>query len=404
GVPLWILSINLRKLMRIHRLINSSIYLCTQDSSIALFNKALVDCQSKMRNLNIELQGLTTDLISSCKDIKITNSVDYVNQILSNKIDIVLLESKRFCIKKGIYGFFQGLIICFVIIAVNSLAISRYNFGMATIGDLVLINNYLILVFRPLESFSLVLRGLAKSYFDFLSLEELVDFDKDTNEIYSHPISSIHLSNISVGNILKNVNLDINLGEKIVIVGESGSGKSTLLNLISGFLDDYLGDIYINNNKNNLIDPITLRKAIAYYSSDSKLISTDMASNISLGKDVDVTYYLNSVFLCDKADILMNKNGSGTSEPAVNLSTGEIQRVKIARTLALARDFEFYDEATSALDDRLTEKLLDRLISRKNKAIIFITHNEKFINKFDKMYSLNNGNLVLINKKEFEYA
>lgn len=356
-------------------------------------NSKLQGSQIDLRNSRTHAQGVTTDLIYSWKDVKLANAHDYAKNIINVSIKEILNKSKLFYYKRGIYGFIQSLVVCVVIIATNYYEIIRYITGSTTLGGLVLINNYLFLIMRPLESFSLILRGLSKNYSDFIIIDEIINFYKEQTERTDNSlkINSIHLSKVKVDKIIHNIHLDIKKGENIAIIGQSGAGKSTLFNILTGLRTDYRGKIFINEDENQLIEPSVLRNYIAYCNADARLITDTVINNICLGKNKDIQPYIKIASLDDKISYLENGADSIVSEDSSIFSSGEIQRIKIARTVALCRTFELYDESSSSFDDHLTEKILKNLLYRKDKTVMFITHNKKFINLFDKVYILNNG-------------
>lgn len=362
------------------------------------FNRKITSYQSDLRKSNFHIQGLTTDLVFSWKDIYLTNSYKYVLNIINKKTNLILEKNKAFYYRRGAYGFLQAMIICIVIVTSTYYVILNNLNSQSAVGDIILLNNYLLLLLKPVESFSLILRGLSKSYSDFMSIEEFFYVKKelkDQNKFYE--IENIRLYNIAFGNVLNNISLTIRKGEKIAIIGDSGSGKSTLFNILTGICSSYKGEIFINENKLQQIDSCFLEKFIAYCSADARLISDSLINNINLGNNFNIQPYLEAASLDQKIKNMKDGFSTFISEKSPLFSAGELQRIKIARTIALNRSIEFYDESTSALDDNLTEKIINYLTKRKDKTMIFVTHNKKFLNKFDKVYLLRNGYLLELN-------
>lgn len=378
-------------------------------SLIYFFNKKLTHHQTEVRQANNDAQGLTTDLIFSWKDIKLTDSSFYCKNLINQKIDTLLKKTTAFYYRRGLFGFTQSLVVCGIIIFANYYEIMRYLNNTVTIGNIVLVNNYLLLLLRPLEAFSLILRSFTQNYSEFMSLEEMLHSKKespaaDSDRTSQQHINSIHLENFNVDNILKNVNFTLKKGEKIAIIGPSGAGKSILLNTLVGIQPHFSGEIYINNDKKQKINPHVIKNLIAFCSADARLITDTLSNNICLGNPKNANAYISMVDLNKKINTLEQGIHTTISEKSILLSTGELQRIKIARTLALERDFEFYDEAISALDDYTAGEILDHLLSRKNKTIVFIIHNTRFLNKFDKVYSVAQGSLseVVMQKNRIE--
>lgn len=360
-----------------------------------IFNGKILCQQNKIRNCYSTTQGATTDLINSWKDIKTTRSHDFATNILNSKIRDLTKKTKIFYRKRSIFGFVQSLPICFIFIFSNAYTILKYTNGASTIGGILLINNYLFQMLRPLESFSLVFRSFIKNYSDFSMLEEIVaPDDKSPSEMKNKQhISEIRLNNVGVEKILNGINLKLEAGDKIAIIGTSGSGKSTLLNTLAGLVENYSGEIYINGKEITSSGLEVLRNNISYLPSDARLFKGSIKNNVLLGKNCNFSDPLDSSFIREK--ILSLKNGVDTivDEGTPTLSSGEKQRLKIARTFLLNNLIEIYDESTSALDNELEENVLDNILADKNKIIIFATHKLHYLYKFDKIYILQKGTL-----------
>ena len=208
---------------------------------------------------------------------------------------------------------------------------------------------------------------------------------------------SLQLSNVKFKyddkkNILNNINLKINKGEKIAIIGESGSGKSTLINLISGLLKPTYGNVYLNKKKE-----LNFSNLIGYVSQSIYLSDDNLIKNISLKNETnekDYKYILEIIKNLKLQSINIHKV---VGERGSKLSGGQLQRVGIARCLFRNPEIIVLDEATSALDKNTEKQIVDYIFSKHNdKTIIFCTHKRSFIKKFDKVLEINNGNLKLV--------
>jgi ABC-type multidrug transport system fused ATPase/permease subunit len=199
-------------------------------------------------------------------------------------------------------------------------------------------------------------------------------------------------------NILKDLNFEIKLGDKICIMGQSGSGKSTLIDVISGLQVPTDGKILIDNNpikKNyNWFD------SIGYVPQDIFLFDDTIKYNITLEKSelIDENFLNLILETCqlkkfinsqpDKIDTLVGEDG-------IKISGGQKQRIGIARALYKKPQIILFDEATSALD-KMTEKLLlENLVKLTEKqSIIFVTHKQITLETFKRKFEMKNSNLV----------
>lgn len=199
---------------------------------------------------------------------------------------------------------------------------------------------------------------------------------------------------------LKNINLEINDGEFLVILGPSGSGKSTLLNVISGLDNPSSGEIFYNDEciskYNNEQLTLFRRKYLGFVFQQYNLLqnltvreNVDMGANISKNPlDIDE--------IIDKVGLKEHKNKYPSQ-----LSGGQQQRVSIARSIAKNPEIMFCDEPTGALDEKTARDVLD-LLQKMNQeyktTIVIITHNAGIANMADRVIKINSGEIVLMEK------
>ena len=205
--------------------------------------------------------------------------------------------------------------------------------------------------------------------------------------------------------ILKNVNLDINFGEKIGLIGKSGSGKSTLINIICGLLKPLNGDLKIDDQdlKNNIR---TYQNQIGYVPQNVTIFDESVIFNIALEFDeskinIDrVNKILKELELYEVIDKLPNKLYEIVGEKGAKLSGGQCQRLGIARILYRNPSIIILDEATSALDSNIEGKILHSLFEKhKECTILLSTHRQQPLKYCDMIYELKDQKL---NNTEYE--
>lgn len=200
-------------------------------------------------------------------------------------------------------------------------------------------------------------------------------------------------------NILKNLNLQINLGDKISITGDSGSGKSTLVDIIIGLQRPAKGQILIDGNLIKKKESNWLQ-SVGYVPQDIFLFDDTIEYNITLEKNkvIDKARLDNIVKICQLKNFteqLPQKLKSLVGEEGIKISGGQKQRIGIARALYKKPEIIVFDEATNALDTNTEQSLIDNLLKNfQNQAMIFITHKKIPIKKFDKKFELKNGKLI----------
>lgn len=200
--------------------------------------------------------------------------------------------------------------------------------------------------------------------------------------------------------LLKNINMTIKKGEKIALVGESGSGKTTLAKLLLGFYTNEKGDLEINGNNIKDINISWLRKKISYISQSTFFFSGSIYENLCLGKEDEIS--IEEIVDCAKLtrshdfiNQLPLRYNTMLEENAANISGGQRQRLAITRALLKKPDILIMDEATSNLDS-VTEKSISDAIYDicKDITVIIIAHRLSTIMKCDKIYVLNDGEIV----------
>ena len=202
------------------------------------------------------------------------------------------------------------------------------------------------------------------------------------------------------GNLaLKGVTLIARPGETVAIVGYSGSGKSTIMNLIPRLYDVQSGSVCIDGHDIKNIKIKNLRNNIALVSQEIILFNTTVADNLSYGNDsADMDDIIHAAKQADAHkfiselpfgyETLLGENGHG-------LSGGQKQRLSIARALLRDAPILLMDEATSAIDSfsegTIKKSLKDFII---NKTTIIISHRANSVKNADRIYVLDNGNIV----------
>lgn len=194
--------------------------------------------------------------------------------------------------------------------------------------------------------------------------------------------------------ILKNINMQINKGEKIGIVGESGAGKSTLAKLIMGLYTPSSGTIKYDDINLDRLNKPNLRKQIGVVTQDPFLFNESILENIKFNNN-DVSY--NQIIEACKIaqiheDIMNMPMGYETiiSENGSNLSGGQKQRLSIARAIVKKPTIIVLDEATNSLDT-IKEKAIENYLSSINCTRIIIAHRLSSVINSNKIFLIDNG-------------
>ena len=205
--------------------------------------------------------------------------------------------------------------------------------------------------------------------------------------------------------VLKNITLSINPGEKIALVGHNGAGKSTLIKLLMHFYEPTAGKILLNNVPINQYGLKEYRNLFATVFQDHKAFSMSVIENILLKSDISKDEYKRAVEgmknagIYDKVKSL--PKGCDTvltrefDDSGAVLSGGEYQKIAIARVLARDSEFVILDEPSSALDTIAEHEIFDAMMRAcEGRTVIFISHRLASATLADKIYVLENGEII----------
>jgi len=205
---------------------------------------------------------------------------------------------------------------------------------------------------------------------------------------------------------LRDINLDINVGEMVAFVGASGSGKSTILRIIAGFYEREQLGLTLGGASSDDVSIAAWRKNFAYVDQSCTLFDMTVRENIALGRkgkvdDADIIAAAKQAFSHDFIEQLDQKYDSPCGEKGGILSGGQKQRIAIARALIKGSPILVFDEATSALDGDSEKYVMDTIESlRSNHTILITTHNLKTITTVDKIVVMDKGRIVEIGKHD----
>jgi ATP-binding cassette subfamily B protein len=199
--------------------------------------------------------------------------------------------------------------------------------------------------------------------------------------------------------VLKNINLDIKVGKTTAIVGTSGSGKTTLLKLILGFYEPVAGSIMINNKNILDLSPKIWRSQCGVVMQEGFVFSDSISNNIAVfhgEPDLENVKRAAEIANIDNfIETLPLGYNTKIGNAGNGISTGQKQRILIARAIYKNPDYFFFDEATSSLDTNNEKKImenLDRFL--KGKTVIVIAHRLSTVRNADQIIVLDNGEIV----------
>lgn len=302
----------------------------------------------------------------------------------------------------------QGIIIAAGLTALMLLAGQGVVDEELTLGDLVLVNAYLLQLYLPLGFLGFVYREIRHSLADMERMFSLLDQQQDISDsntaqpltVTNGRIRFEHIEFAYHANrpILHDVSFNIESGQKLAIVGASGSGKSTIVRLLYRFYDPQQGRILIDGQDIRQVTQHSLRQAIGIVPQDTVLFNDTIYHNISYGKTNasrdEVIESAKQAHIHEYISRLPEGYDTLVGERGLKLSGGEKQRVAIARTLLKNPAIMIFDEATSALDSHAEQAIVQEMINiSQDKTTLVIAHRLSTIIDADIILVLDNGHI-----------
>lgn len=321
------------------------------------------------------------DSIETIKNLNITNKiVDNITKkytsYLSNTFDYNLFINNQNTIKTIINEI--GLFI------ISSYGIYLISKGNLTIISLVTFNSLLSYYINPIENIInlipnyLFIKLTIGKINEFLNIEPEHNGEQEDFSTGDICIKNIKYSYDNYNYVLNEYNLEIKENTHLCIGGESGCGKSTLCRLLSRNIDDYNGNIYINDINIKDYSLNTIRRNILYVSQREKLFTGSIRDNILINKEIDIKE-LNYILKITKVDEILNKKSlrleSLLIDGGYNLSGGERQRIILARALVQKPKILILDESLSEMNPDMEKEILGNIdMYLKKTTLIYVSH------------------------------
>jgi len=303
----------------------------------------------------------------------------------------------------------QSLIIAIAVTLILWRATQGVIDGKMTLGDLVLVNSFMIQLYIPLHFLGVIYREIKQSLADMERLFHLLDENREiADAAEARPLltggaqvrfAHVDFSYESKRQILFDVDFTIAAGTTTAVVGHSGSGKSTLSRLLFRFYDINAGRITIDGQDLRDITQASLRQAIGIVPQDTVLFNDSIEYNIAYGKPgaskAEIIAVAKAAHIHDFIESLPDGYDSMVGERGLKLSGGEKQRVAIARTLLKNPAVLIFDEATSALDSKSEQAIQAQLKEiAKDRTTLVIAHRLSTIADAAQILVLDHGHII----------
>ncbi len=309
----------------------------------------------------------------------------------------------------GLLNIAQATIMNLLMGGAMAFTVYGWSQGRLSVGDLVLINTYLMQLFRPLDMLGWVYRTIRQGLIDMAQMFRLIDTEIEVKDAPGAPALTIRRPTVVFDNvvfgydrdreILHGLSLEVPAGAHVAIVGPSGAGKSTIGRLLFRFYDPWEGRILIDGQDIKEVTQESLRALIGIVPQDSVLFNDTIGYNIAYGRDGatqdEVVTAARDAAILPFIERLPKSFETEVGERGLKLSGGEKQRVAIARTLLKNPPILLLDEATSALDTRTEQDILTTLHRvSEHRTTLAIAHRLSTIADADTIFVLDHGRLA----------
>jgi ATP-binding cassette, subfamily B, bacterial len=359
--------------------------------------------------MDSEVSGFLSDTISNNSNIALFSGLKSEEKSLARLSDkLRKLRRFRWNSYDTMFGIQNALNVA-IEIAVLYYAIVFWSRGLLTVGDFVLLQTVLLILFNNLWGLNTIIRRFNDAIAD---AKEIIEILETPHEITDAPkakklkisVGAIAFDNVQFNynetrEVIKNFALEVKPREKIALVGSSGAGKSTIVKLVFRIYDLSGGRIIIDGQDISKVTQDSLHDALAMVPQDPILFHRSLMDNIRYGRrdatDEEVYEAAKKAHCHEFISNLAEGYQTMVGERGIKLSGGERQRVAIARAILKNAPILVLDEATSSLDSEselLIHEALQELM--KNKTVIVIAHRLSTIMEMDRIAVVENGQVV----------
>lgn len=345
------------------------------------------------------------------------NSIETVEGIRAFQIEDIAVSGYKKWLSSIFNIFKKQQNIGVILKSLQDITIAGFNFavlfmaaryimsGSLTIGSLVSFCIYIEMLFTAIAS----IMTFSVSYQqNVINIERILDIEKAPSEINKSPeviiseqIKKIEAKNLDFAycnnrKVLKRLNVKIDNPGWYSIVGENGCGKSTFLKILEKFYNCEKNRFFINDYDICDIDYFSLRKQIAYAAKKDYLINGTIRDNLQIANidldDQDIEMALKKVGLYEFVQSLDSGIETVIGEGAIKLSSGQFQKLTLARIVLRKSSVILIDEVTSDLDAASEQEIISVIKElSKNKIVISIAHRSSFIIPSDMIFYMNDG-------------
>ncbi|MBP6764929.1 MAG: ABC transporter ATP-binding protein/permease [Rubrivivax sp.] len=345
--------------------------------------------RKQMNELDSTAHSRAIDALLNYETVKYFNNEDFEARRYDENLEKLRKASLKSQSTLSMLNTGQQLIIAVALVAMLWRATLGVTEGRLTLGDLVMINAFMIQLYIPLNFLGVIYREIKQALTDLDKMFTLLDRNREVDDVPGAPALAVRQGHVRFEHvsfaydasrpILHDVSFEIPPGKTVAVVGPSGAGKSTLARLLYRFYDINSGAITIDGQELRSVTQASLRAAIGIVPQDTVLFNDTVEYNIAYGRPgatrAEVEAAARAAHIHDFIAGTPKGYDTMVGERGLKLSGGEKQRVAIARTLLKNPPVLIFDEATSALDSANERAIQAELRSvSQGKTALVIAH------------------------------
>lgn len=368
-----------------------------------------MDFRHNMNRLDSQGNSIAFDSLINFETVKYFGN----EKLELDRYDNTLRDWEHWAVKSqssmSMLNFGQGAIIALGVTLVMVMASDAVATGEMGIGDLVLVNAFLLQLFIPLGFLGVVYRQIKYSLADMDLIFKLLDTPAEVKDSPTAKPLQLRQGKVAFTDvnfayredrqILHDLSFEVPAGHKIAVVGHSGAGKSTLSRLIYRFYDVQSGTVTIDEQDVQNVTQDSLREAIGIVPQDTVLFNDTIYYNIAYGRPqatrAEIEEAARMAQIADFIEGLPDAWETVVGERGLKLSGGEKQRVAIARAILKRPRILIFDEATSSLDSRTEQAIQETLAEvAADHTTLVIAHRLSTVVDADRILVMDQGRLV----------
>jgi len=367
-----------------------------------------MDFRHHMNKLDSEANSRAMDSLINYETVKYFGN----EKLEVERFDHKLNAWERWAVKSqtsmSILNFAQGAVIAVGVTIIMIFAARGVTTGDMSIGDLVLVNAFMLQLFIPLGFLGIVYRQIKYALADMDLIFKLLEREPEIRDAAdAHPLrlkgGSIRFEQVDFyyqpeRKILSGVDFEVPSGKKLAIVGHSGAGKSTIARLLYRFYDVSGGAIRIDGQDIREVTQASLRAAIGVVPQDTVLFNDTIYYNIAYGRisasREEVEQVAEMAHIRAFIESLPEGWETMVGERGLKLSGGEKQRVAIARAMLKRPQILVFDEATSSLDSKTEQAIQETLVQvAQHHTTLVVAHRLSTVVDADEILVMEKGRI-----------